>query len=68
MTRMTFAERLKALGLAVPEAELAPLERMVTDLEAAARQLRVPRPVAQEPATVFRLRPEGAAAATPDPA
>lgn len=54
-----FAQRLRALGLAVPESELAPLERMVTDLEAAAKLLRVPRPVAQEPATVFRLERPG---------
>ncbi|MFC4169815.1 hypothetical protein [Teichococcus aestuarii] len=50
-----FAQRLRALGLSVPESEIAPLERMVMDLEAAAKLLRVPRPVAQEPVTVFRL-------------
>jgi hypothetical protein len=51
----TIAERLQALGLAVPEAEMPKLVTLVADLEKAAAVVRGARPYAEEPLSGFRL-------------
>jgi hypothetical protein len=48
-------EQLRALGLAVPEAELPKLVTLIGDLEKAAAVVRGPRPYSEEPLSGFRL-------------
>ncbi|MFZ6764428.1 hypothetical protein [Pseudoroseomonas sp. WGS1072] len=54
-----FRQRLAALGLRLPEAELPAMMQTIVELEAAARTLRVARDHAEEPACCFRLPPHG---------
>jgi hypothetical protein len=62
MSEPSFADRLKAHGLKIPEAEIPNLEKFVEDLDRAAAFVRsVERSYAEEPSNVFRLTPASAA-------
>jgi hypothetical protein len=52
---MSFEDRLAALGLKVPAAELAKLQAMVAEIDEAAQVVRIHRPYAEEPQSAFRL-------------
>jgi hypothetical protein len=53
---MRFEDRLTALGLKVPAAELQKLRAMVAEIDQAAQVVRIQRPYAEEPQSAFRLR------------
>jgi len=58
MSDIPFADRVKAHGLKIPEAEMPAFEKFVEDLERAAAWVRsVERSYAEEPSNVFRLTP-----------
>ncbi len=58
MSDTSIADRMKAHGLKLPEAELPKFEEFVKDLDRAAAFVRsVERPYSEEPGNVFRLAP-----------
>ena len=55
MDEITFAARVKAVGLNPKAEDMAKLESLVNDMDRAAALVRVPRPYAEEPLSAFRL-------------
>ncbi|MDJ0390473.1 hypothetical protein QMO56_20370 [Roseomonas sp. E05] len=53
---MSFEEKLAAMGLKVPPAELPKLEALVAELAQAAEVVRIARPYLEEPQSAFRLQ------------
>ncbi len=56
---MTFEERVKAAGLTVKAEDMAKLEALVKDLDAAAALVNGGRSYAEEPLTALTLKPAG---------
>jgi hypothetical protein len=53
---MSFEDRLAALGLKVPAAELPKLQGMVAEIDQAAQVVRIQRPYSEEPQSAFHLQ------------
>ena len=55
MAELSFADRLAATGLPVPDTDVPKLQALVADMDRAAALLRGPRPYADEPLNAFHL-------------
>jgi len=57
MTEISFEARVKATGLRLKPEDMPKLEALVKDMDRAAVLVRGPRPYAEEPLSVFHLKP-----------